>query len=246
MSKKLDKEIESIYQMVEGYYNKYLASKKVLLPKLKNKDGAYTKDALVLVALAEGYPNTKPISKTDLTNIVREFYPDVNDVQQARHLGTQKGWYIISGTRGEVIEIPKGCYYLQSLEVPHPSFVEHRKTGIISDDFEAIKKEYDYRCATCGSKENEPHFVRKNTIVQLQQGHMNPKKDLIAGNIIPQCQICNRPDRNRWVYDKTGRVIAVADTEDGIRIILEFMKKASKTTKEFIYDKLINKINQKK
>lgn len=74
---------------------------------------------------------------------------------------------------------------------------------------------------------------------------MNPKKDLIVGNIILQCQMCNRPDRNRWVYDKTGRVIAVADTEDGIRIILEFIKKASKATKKAIFDKLSHMISEK-
>ena len=36
---------------------------------------------------------------------------------------------------------------------------------------------------------------------------MNPNKPLVAGNIIPQCQKCNRGDRNRWVYDDKGRVI---------------------------------------
>ncbi|MDO7253132.1 hypothetical protein [Helicobacter cappadocius] len=140
MRRKSDKELEAIFKMIEEYHKEYLADKKIVLPKLKNKDGSYTKDALILIALAEGYPNTKPMSKTDLTNIIREFYPDVNDMQQARHLGAQKGWYIVSGTRGEIIKIPKGFYYLQSLEIPHPSFVEHRKTGIISDDFEVKKR----------------------------------------------------------------------------------------------------------
>ncbi len=39
---------------------------------------------------------------------------------------------------------------------------------------------------------------------------MNPNKPLVAGNIIPQCQKCNRADRNRWVYDDKGRVIKLA------------------------------------
>ncbi|OGY63624.1 MAG: hypothetical protein A3I89_00225 [Candidatus Harrisonbacteria bacterium RIFCSPLOWO2_02_FULL_41_11] len=39
---------------------------------------------------------------------------------------------------------------------------------------------------------------------------MDPNKELIAGNIIPQCQKCNRGDRNRWVYDERGRVIKLA------------------------------------
>ena len=40
---------------------------------------------------------------------------------------------------------------------------------------------------------------------------MNPKKPLVAGNIIPQCQKCNQADRDRWVYDEKGRVVKVAN-----------------------------------
>lgn len=63
--------------------------------------------------------------------------------------------------------------------------------------------------------------------VKLQKGHMNPSEPLAAGNIIPQCQICNRGDRNRWIYDKTGRVIEVADTMDGFRVIVRFIENTS-------------------
>jgi hypothetical protein len=42
---------------------------------------------------------------------------------------------------------------------------------------------------------------------------MDPNKPLIAGNIIPQCQKCNRGDRNRWVYDEKGRVIKLANPQ---------------------------------
>jgi len=40
---------------------------------------------------------------------------------------------------------------------------------------------------------------------------MDPNKPLLAGNIIPQCQKCNRGDRNRWIYDEKGRVIRIAN-----------------------------------
>jgi hypothetical protein len=42
---------------------------------------------------------------------------------------------------------------------------------------------------------------------------MDPGKPLSAGNIIPQCQECNRGDRNRWVYDEKGRVIELANPQ---------------------------------
>ena len=70
---------------------------------------------------------------------------------------------------------------------------------------------------------------------------MNPSKPLQAGNIIPQCQICNRADRNRWIYDKTGRVIEIADTQDGMRVVKTFLTNASQTIREEIY-KFLKKI----
>ena len=90
--------------------------------------------------------------------------------------------------------------------------------------------------ATCGSKEGEYHNIRKNEITKLQAGHMNPSKPLELGNIIPQCQVCNRPDRDRWIYDKTGRVIEIADSDDGKRVVEKYLKRVSKSTKEYFLD----------
>ena len=86
--------IVSQYELIKSYYDKYLKTKNVKLPNLMigNK---YTKDALTLVFLSQNYPNTKAITKSSLTRFIQRFYPDVNDVQQARHLGAQKGWYIV-------------------------------------------------------------------------------------------------------------------------------------------------------
>ena len=146
----------------------------------------------------------------------------------------QKGWYIASGSRGDDNNLKNGEYKLISLEQPYPGFIKNRRTGLNTNDFEEIKKHYGYRCACCGSKEGEPHLYYKNIITQLQQGHMNPSKDLTEGNIIPQCQICNQPDKNRWIYDSFGRVIAVADTSEGYRIIKNFISELSDDDKQKI------------
>ena len=227
--KKLDTLIVETYEKISKYYYDFLKKSNVKLPKLKDNNGNYIKDALVLVMLSQNYPNTEIISKEKLTAFVKLFYPEVNDVQQARHLGLQNGWWIISGTRGDMTQekIPAGTYKLVSLEKPHPDYVPKRRTGIATSDFEELKKKYGYRCATCGSEEGKTHLFRKNIVVKLQEGHMNPKKDLLPGNIIPQCQVCNRPDRNRWIYDITGRVNEVADTPDGVRVVIKFIKNTS-------------------
>ena len=83
--------IELIYKNVHFYHEKYLKHVGVNLPKLHNSKKEFTKDVLVLVYLAYDYPNTRKVSKNELTNFIRTFYPEVNDVQQARHLGAQKG-----------------------------------------------------------------------------------------------------------------------------------------------------------
>ena len=66
---------------------------------------------------------------------------------------------------------------------------------------------------------------------------MNPNKPLVARNIIPQCQKCNRGDRNRWVYDEKGRVIKLADAN--------FVKNFDKDVKKIIYRILYKEFNGK-
>ena len=229
-----EKEIVQIYQLITTKYENNLKKFGVKAINLMDKNRNYTKDALVLIYLARDYPHTKAISKQELTEFVRHFYPNVSDVQQARHLSKQKGYNIISGTRGDVDEkIKAGFYKLIDLENPYSSFKPNRRSGINSYSFKELKKAYHYKCATCGSVEGKPHNIRTNEITKLQAGHMNPAKPLELGNIIPQCRVCNRPDRDRWIYDKTGRVIEIADSSDGKRVVEKYLKKVSKSTKEY-------------
>ena len=196
--------------MLCRYYKKYLNQHGVKLPKLTDPKGNYTKDALVLVYLAQNYPNTKKVSKGELTQFIRQYYPNVADVQQARHLGAQKGWFIAAGGRdNRDVILVRGEYQLISLEKPYPAFHGHRVEE--TKEWEELKRQYGYRCATCGSKEGEPNIHWPNTITRLQKSHMDPNKPLIPGNIIPQCQKCNRANRNNWVYDERGRVIKLAN-----------------------------------
>jgi len=210
--KKLSKsEIEKQYSLIKKYHEKYLKKYGVIMPKLYDKKKEFTKNGLVLVYLSLGYPRTNIVSKTELTLFVRDFDSNVNDVQQARHLGAQDGWWIVAGGRDNIVaKVKKGFYQLYTLEQPYPDF---KKGHRISDtgDWGKIKARYGYRCATCGSREGEPHFHWSGTKTILQKFHKDPNKPLKAGNIIPQCQKCNRADRNRWVYDEKGRVIKLAD-----------------------------------
>ena len=236
--KKLTKiRIKNQYELIKKYHGKFLKKDGVILPKLYGKNKKFTKNGLVLVYLSIGYPKTKTISKTELTSFMRGFYPNINDVQQARHLGAQDGWWIVAGGRDNiVVRVSRGSYKLHTLERPYPDF---KKGHRISDttDWTEIKAHYGNRCATCGSKQGEPHFHWSGTKTKLEKSHKDPNKPLKAGNIIPQCQKCNRADRNRWVYDDKGRVIALADAN--------FVRNFDKEVREKIYRILYKKFNGK-
>lgn len=227
-----EKEIREQYKLIKEYHEKYLEGHGVQLPNLE-RNGEFTKDALVLAYLSRNYPDTAIVSKDELTEFIRRFDPKVNDVQQARHLAAQKGWYILSGTRkdNESLGLKDGEYKLKTLEQCYPGFTRQRREFLAGDDyFEELKKQYDYRCATCGSKEGEQHRYWKNTKTILQKGHMDPSKPLEPGNIIPQCEKCNRADRNYWIYDEKGRVVGIANEK--------VVDKCPKSLKIKIYERL--------
>lgn len=233
-----DSEIEDIYAMIADFHEKYLKNHGVRLPRLR-RGGAFTKDALVLVYLAQGYPNTSIVSKDELTEFIRNYYPRVKDVQQARHLGAQYGFFILSGTRkdNESLGLKDGDYKLSTLLKCYPGFTHERRAFLAGDDFfEELKKQYEFKCATCGSQEGEPHRYWKNTITVLQKGHMNPSKPLEPGNIIPQCEKCNRADRNYWIYDEKGRVVGVANEK--------VIDKCPLSLKRKIYERLKEELGQ--
>jgi len=62
------------YETISTYHKDYLAGAGVKLPQLE-KGGEFTKDALVLVYLAQGYPDTRWITKKELTDFVRLYLP---------------------------------------------------------------------------------------------------------------------------------------------------------------------------
>ena len=239
MQKLQDAKIAEIYNMIKEYHTKYLAAHGVKLPNLKQGNN-YTKDALVLVYLTQGYPDTRIVSKSELTEFIKLYYPNTNDVQQARHLAAQKGWFILSGTRKDntSLSIPAGSYQLKSLEKMYDGFTAERRVEQFTGDYwEDLKIRYNHCCACCGSKEGKPHRYWKNITVTLQKGHKDPSKPLSDQNMIPQCESCNRPDRNYWIYDDKGRVISIANEK--------VIDTCSEQLQKEIYTRLYKKYNGK-
>lgn len=206
-------EIELKYNELKIKYDTYLKKFGVQIPSLK-RGAAYTLNALVLIYL---YNNMgKVVTKQELTEYLRELGFEINDVQQARHLAQQSGWYILSGTRGDseckIYNISAGEYMLKTVNEPYPSFKNMKRTETLTaTNFEDLKKSYGHRCATCGSKEGELNYMYPASTTMLQQGHKDPSKPLTIDNTIPQCQFCNRASRNYFVFDNKGRVEKIYD-----------------------------------
>ena len=231
-----DAEIQQTYDLIAEFHGKHLEELGVKLPQLRKSNGDYVLSALTLVYLARGYPDVKTVSKSELTQFMRQYVPEINDVQQARHLAAQGGWYILSGTRkdGRDLNILPGEYRLISLEKAYPGFNSQRRVDLSSPDFwEQLKASYGYRCACCGSKEGEPNFNWPDTLTVLQKGHMDPTQPLGPGNLIPQCVKCNQPARDFWVFDDKGRVVAVANPQ--------VIERSSESIQFRVYEKLYRK-----
>lgn len=214
MRKLTDKQLQKKYESIKKYHKEYLEKEGVHLPNLKRAK-KYTVRALVLIRLCEGYPNTSPVTKNELSSFVHQYVKDASgDVQAGRMLGKQSGWYIVTGTRGDADDhkVPRGSYKLISLEEAYPRFIPERRGVTVDEEFWIeLKKSYNNSCACCGSKENKPHrYNPEIKRTKLQQGHKNPNLPLTVDNIIPQCECCNRPDRNNWIYNDEGRVVGIA------------------------------------
>jgi len=210
-------EISTLYARIRDLHHEYLHHFGVKLLKLKS-GSKYTKDALVLCYLFKNIG--EPVSKSDLTDFVRQHFPDTNDVQQARHLGRQKGFYIVSGTRGDMLDkIPslseislgKNDYCLVNLKEPYPGYsgIDGHRSSRGGSNLKDLIRNYNFRCATCGSEQNEGNLLNPMVKTQLQAGHMDPNFPLSEKNTIPQCSECNRAYRDWFIFDGNGRVVDI-------------------------------------
>lgn len=209
--------IKTAYDKIVKMHSAYLKQHSVKLPKLINGN-KYTQSALVLIFLTINIG--KEVSKKDITRFIRVFYPNTNDIQSARHLGSQSGWNILSGSRGN--DIKRNHYMLVNLTEPLPSFDKNKRL-VYNGNFDELKKAYNNRCATCGAEEGKQHPYEHGVITKLEKGHMDSSNKLEDGNIIPQCQFCNKTAKNKFVFTKHGRVDRIAVTEDGLKLIKFFI-----------------------
>lgn len=196
-------ELEKIYLELKEDYINYLEKYKVKFPSyLKNKN-KFSKKALQLIFLKKH--ELKLVHKDQVSEFV-SFYEKCKDIQ-VRHLGSQSGWNILNkGEKIDNFEIPSGYHILVSTKRPKSGYNQSKRELVLNaKDFEDIKKAYDFKCATCGSKEGQKHRYKEN-IVKLQKSHIDPNKELSNDNAIPQCQFCNQQYKDNFIFDEEGMI----------------------------------------
>jgi hypothetical protein len=195
MSIKLD---DLDIQMKNEFKNSFAENGGVIFPTIGNQK-YYT--------LKYYYINkNKVLKKGEIESYVGDCLSKKNlDLQEVRHLGKQAGFYILQG--GEIynnVKLKKGEYVFTGFDKINPFFNDKRRKSI-PVDFEECKSNFNYQCATCGSKEGELHrFTKQPTL--LEKGHKNPELSLDLSNLIPQCEFCNKKYKNRFIFDDFGQI----------------------------------------
>ena len=189
-------------------YDEIIAKWKTHLEPLGIKEvTANSQAALVLIYLVF---HNRNVTKAELTQFVTKVTGRTCiDLQTARHLAAQEGYYIISGRRKDEgydkYKLKSGEYRLITLERPYPLFNCIRRANSVKD-WEGLKQEYENKCATCCNEENKPSRYTNRKVI-IHKGHMDPRKELTMENCIPQCEECNQHYKGKYVFDKRGRVI---------------------------------------
>lgn len=166
-------------------------------------------NALFLAVLYHWKDVKEGVHKNTITQVVKRDMPHLGPDQQIRHLRLQCGWDL------DMANYPQGVYRLRT-DKPDQEFLmrQHRQSTIPGSDFDSMKKDWGFRCATCGDTEGKS-WRRPGQKVRLQQGHCDPHEDLSLENMLPQCKYCNQQAyRDHFTFERiTGRVHAVASTE---------------------------------
>lgn len=131
------------------------------------------------------------------------------DSLQVRHLAMQMGWNMLKG--GEIsaggVKVPRSHFMLLGVDTPYPSFNPAVRSSTLTDaEWATVLANYDNMCVNCGSVQGQPMRWSKYTITVLQKGHMDPRKALTMGNVIPQCRCCNQQYKDKAVFNERGYV----------------------------------------
>ena len=189
-----DRALRKIYATLQAFHREHLYSRGVKLPALKDARGGHTKDALVLAYLAKDWPNTRPVHKSELTQFVRLYYPDVMTCGRRGIWERKKdgGWLPADATTLSATSAAANTSCIRwKNHTPNLPPSGATRTTILN-----ASRPHTIIAAPLADlwKASRICIGRESTKTVLQQAHMNPAKPLTSDNTIPQCQKCNLAD----------------------------------------------------
>lgn len=225
-------EADTLYDEICFMHKKHLAKYDVSMPKRNSFQ------ALQLIYLYK-YRDYL-VHRDTISEFVRQVFNGASRDQQTRHLAS-KGWYVllrgeqIPGTNGDKVE--SGYHLFYDITVPKPTFMleKLKRLGrLAAKTFEELVVVYDNKCSTCGAEKGKSHPKYNEKVVELQQGHMDPRKPLNLDNAIPQCQVCNQTYQNNFIFDENGYVKSIYNPDFVLRSDEDIKRKVFETLqKEF-------------
>lgn len=186
--------MDTLYKEIQQKWEKKLKPYGVKLPRLKSQLGS----ALVIL-----YENINQFVHID--DIKEKLKNDGHkltgtDPVQVRHLSTQMGW--------QIEKEGKFKHKLITVEEPLSNFISAKRfSRLDKENWQLLLSEYNNQCVNCGSESGKPMRWDVTQKTVLQQGHMDPRKNLAYDNCIPQCSFCNQQYKNKAIFNKRGLVI---------------------------------------
>ena len=217
---------DEIWQALVDDYNNVLKVDGVKIPKRNSSKASW----LILLKAFE----TAQVQKEVFGEFAKIENPNASGDQQVRHL-KRDGWYVLGA--GDKIPhtqqtIPAGDYLMVTSRQKHPDYSNQTAGNTLTQaEFEKTKNAFGNRCASCGSVEGQPHRYHSTKIVTLHKGHMDPNKPLTKENVIPQCQVCNQSYKDKFIFDKTGKVRKINSVDLVIAADIQLQEKIFKRLK---------------
>ena len=192
--------LEISYDIMIGYWEKYLKDKGVKKPPAFSRKGIPLVGGVEVAILSYGYPQTYVWNKTSVVSVLSRLGIATNDPQMVRHISTQYGFYVLQ--HDKLVDCgfaSNGLYWLKTLEEPIPGFIPNRREG----KYISLKGDTEI-CKTCFHRvgDENPRFGGK--IKKIVQHHADPREPLTPYNKIWQCNICNRQFKDCFAWFSDG------------------------------------------
>ena len=171
------------------------------------------------------------VSKEGLAELAQYHNNRLKRDQQARHLGTQRGFNVLCGLEtipetGEVV--PRGYYMLVNMTETKPGFCLPKRDAATPPP----KYADGTPCSTCSAIQGQPHPKYPTQMAKMEAGHRDPTKPLLGDNVMPQCQDCNKTTKDSIIWGPGEHPLPIALNSPTL------VKKSSPAIRKAIYDTL--------